>query len=179
MGGRSRSADASTTRYLKSWDGVQWLDQGFFPAGPAGSHDDRDRLAPGRGAVRGQVLPVLRIEHEQPATVGRPPQMRHRLHRGGRSRRSLAPGDGRSATATLRRCASLRPCRCNQPEDGVPERQVVHVLQGPEGPRRRDTCRIPDRERGSRVGSAPIPPLPITISIYPTAHRHTLLAQRR
>ena len=46
LGGRSRPAGASTTRYLKSRDGVQWLDQGLVPAGPAGSHDDRDRLAP-------------------------------------------------------------------------------------------------------------------------------------
>ena len=46
LGGRTRPAGSSTTRYLKSRDGVQWLDQGFVPAGPAGSHDDRDRLAP-------------------------------------------------------------------------------------------------------------------------------------
>ena len=38
-------------------------------------------------------------------------------------------------------------------EDGVPARQVVHVLQGPEIPRRRNARRISDRERRSRVGS--------------------------
>ena len=76
LGGRSRPAGASTTRYLKSRDGVQWLDQGFVPAGPAGSHDDRDRLAP-------DVCCTTTGSHEQLAGVGRPPQMRHRLHRGG------------------------------------------------------------------------------------------------
>ena len=46
LGGRTRPAGTSTTRYLKSRDGVQWLDRGFVPTGADGSHDDRDRLAP-------------------------------------------------------------------------------------------------------------------------------------
>ena len=46
LGGRTRPPGSSTTRYLKSRDGIQWLDQGFVPKGPDGSHDDRDRLAP-------------------------------------------------------------------------------------------------------------------------------------
>lgn len=36
----------STTRYLKSKDGVTWLDQGRIPSGEAGAFDDDDRLAP-------------------------------------------------------------------------------------------------------------------------------------
>lgn len=41
-----RREGISTTRYLKSKDCIQWLDQGLIPLGEAGSIDDRDRLAP-------------------------------------------------------------------------------------------------------------------------------------
>ena len=130
LGGRTRPAGTSTTRYLKSRDGMQWLDQGFVPTGAAGSHDDHDRLAP--DVVRYDDRFYLFYESQ----TSNPQRW------GGHSRCGIGcivaddpAGPWRPATDDL----LLRPATdaeafdhavVTNPQDGVPARQVVHVLQG-------------------------------------------------
>lgn len=46
QGERKRPKTNSVTRYLKSKDGILWLDQGLLPLGKKGTMDDVQRLAP-------------------------------------------------------------------------------------------------------------------------------------